>query len=916
MSEKQTRKEIIDKRLAKAGWHVANPLQIQIEHQVFDQFNHHDGVGYCDYVLLGSSGKPIAVIEAKKCSVQAEKGREQARQYADGLEKMYGVRPFIFYTNGHDIFFWDDTRYPPRKVFGFFDCDDLERLYFQNKERQPLSISLIDQNIAGRPYQIEAIRRVLESFEHKNRRKALIVMATGTGKTRTSMALIDVLMRSNWVKRVLFLADRNALLKQADRAFKDYLPNAPRTRLAKDNCPKDKRVYLSTYPAMHGIYPLMSPGFFDLIIADESHRSIYKRYKEIFDHFDAYQIGLTATPVDFIERNTFKMFESEDGNPTFNYSYEEAVAQKHLVTFKVLSVQSRFQIEGIQSGRLPVSIQKQLIAEGKDLEEIDFEGTDLEKRVTNSGTNEVIVREFMEQSIKDDSGTKPGKTIVFAISHQHALRLEQTFNELYPEHKGLLARVIDSHDPRANTDGGLLDQFKDPSNPLKVAISVDMLDTGIDVPEVVNLVFAKPVFSRAKFWQMIGRGTRLCPNLFGPGKDKEFFLIIDHWNNFSFFSMTPEGKEPNITQSVPERVFEARLNRAEAALNFNQKAILEKTIQELKADIEALPEDSVVVKEKSKDVLETKGDLFWETFNTESIQFLRKSILPLMRVKSSEDFDALRFDVLVIDAQTALLREDSEPFQNQQKKILANIEKLPLTLNQVRAQEGSIKKSKSSEFWQNPNFEDLERLRANLRSIMKHKKTDPVDIEKLDIADQILIRDTIEFGPEMERATTAEYRHLVEEKIKELLQKSDVLQRLKNGEALDEFDIESLADLLKSEDPYVTEALLRRVYDNHTAKFIDFIRHILGLKKLQTRSEVIEKAFDDFIAKHNNFRADQISFLRMIQTFILQKGTIDRGDLIDKPFTNLNPQGIRGVFPPPIIGEVLNFVEEIKSLAA
>jgi len=596
MSEKQTRQEIIDKRLRTAGWYVDNPLSVQIEHHVFDQFGHSEGVGYCDYVLLGNDGRPVAVVEAKKSSAEAERGREQAKQYADGLEKMYGVRPFIFYTNGLDIFFWDDKRYGPRKVFGFFTRDDLERIRFQNKQRQSLSIALVDRRIVERPYQVEAIRRTLEAFEQKNRRKALLVMATGTGKTRTAMALIDVLMRSNWVKRVLFLADRNALLKQADGAFKEFLPNAPRVRASKDNCPPDKHVYLATYPAMHGIYPTISSGFFDLVIADESHRSIYKRYKEIFDHFDAYQIGLTATPVDFIERNTFKLFETGDGEPTFNYSYEKAVEEKHLVTFKVLCIQSRFQVEGIQAGKLPVPIQKKLIEEGKDLEEIDFEGTELEKKVTNSGTNEVIVREFMEQAIKDETGTSPGKSIIFAISHQHALRLEKTFNDLFPEYKGLLARVIDSHDPRSNTDGGLLDQFKDPKNPLKVAISIDMLDTGIDVPEIVNLVFAKPVFSRAKFWQMIGRGTRLCKNLFGPGKDKEYFLIIDHWNNFSYFSMTPEGKEPNVTLSIPERLFEARLNRVEAAMLANDQDIIAKTSVELKSDITALPKESVVVK--------------------------------------------------------------------------------------------------------------------------------------------------------------------------------------------------------------------------------------------------------------------------------------------------------------------------------
>lgn len=916
MSEKQTRQEIIDKRLKTAGWDVAHPDQVVAEHEVFHQFGKESGTGYSDYVLLGRDGKPLAVVEAKKTSAEAEKGREQAKQYADGFEKMFGFRPFIFYTNGLKIFFWDDKRYPPREVFGFFTRDDLERLAYQNAERQTLSVSLIDKNIVGRPYQLEAIRRTLETFENKNRRKALLVMATGTGKTRTAMALIDVLMRANWVKRVLFLADRKALLNQADGAFKEYLPNAPRVRVSKDNCPADKRVYLATYPAMHGLYPTISCGFFDLVIADESHRSIYKRYKEIFDHFDAYQIGLTATPIDFIERNTFKLFETEDGHPTFNYSYKEAVDQKHLVDFKVLSVQSRFQVEGIQAGKLPVSIQKKLIEEGKDVEEIDFEGTDLEKTVTNSGTNEVIIREFMEQSIKDDTGTCPGKSIIFAISHAHAIRLEQTFNNLYPEYKGLLARVIDSHDPRSNTDGGLLDQFKNPKDPLKVAISVDMLDTGVDVPEIVNLVFAKPVFSRAKFWQMIGRGTRLCQNLFGPGKDKTGFLIIDHWNNFSYFSMTPEGKEPNVTQSIPERLFESRLSRAEAAILADNQEIILQTIQELRTDISELPAENVVVKENMMALRNVAEEAFWSSFGESTIAELRKNILPLMRIKPSEDFDALRFDIQVIDAQTTLLKSDSENFQKQQAKVLASLNELPLTLNQVRAKETILTKAKSPKFWKDADFKSLDEVRSELRGLMRHRSKPSTEIEKLDLADIVLIRDVIEFGPEMEQATTAEYRRKVEETIKNLITQNEVLQRLKAGEQLDAFDVQSLADLLRSQDPYVTEELLQRVYDNRSAKFIDFIRYILGLQKLQTRSELIAKAFDDFIASHNDFRADQISFLLMVKTFILDQGKIAKSDLVAPPFTNLHPQGIRGIFPPSTIGNVLNFIEEISGIAA
>jgi type I restriction enzyme R subunit len=917
MSEAQTRQEIIDKRLEAAGWRISDPTMVTAEHSVLYQPSSSTGIGYSDYILFAQDGSPIAVVEAKKTSVDAEVGREQAKQYADGIEKMGFVRPFIFYTNGYNIFFWNDTLDPPRKIYGFFTRDDLERIRFQNKEHLPLSSTLIDRKICDRPYQIEAIRRVLEALT-SGHRKALLVMATGTGKTRTAIGLIDVLMRSNWVKRVLFLADRNELLRQARDAFKEYLPNAPWTRITKQNQPLDKRVYLATYPAMHGIYPTISPGFFDMVIADESHRSIYKRYKEILDHFDANQLGLTATPVEYIDRNTFQLFETESGDPTFNYTLEEAVNNEpsYLVNFKVLSIQSRFQLEGIKAGQLPLQIQKKLIEEGKDLEEIDFEGTDLEKRVTNSGTNELIVREFMEQCIKDETGTRPGKSIFFAISHKHAIRLEKQFDELYPEYKGRLARIIDSHDPRANTEGGLLDQFKNPKDPLKVAISVDMLDTGIDIHEIVNLIFAKPVFSRAKFWQMIGRGTRLCQDLFGPGKDKEYFLIIDHWKNFAYFQMNPPGKEPSTTLSVPERLFGARLDKAAVALTVGNNDILENTIKAIKDDIKSLPPDTVNVKEKAEELSMVKEDTYWYGFGLKEIDNLRKHILPLMRTRSAEDFDAMRFDIDIVEAQSALLDNDEETLKRKKGHILDKIQELPLTLNQVRAQKVMIQRVKSPGFWKTITEESLEDLRLRLRSMMRHRLKPDRQIEKLNLEDITLVKEWVDFGPELERSTVAEYRRKVEEKIKNLLASNEALQKLIKGESLNDYDIISLSETLRSEDPYITEDLLQRVYDNKTAHFIDFIRHILGLQKLLSRTEVIAQAFDDFISKHNDYSADQIQFIQILKTFVIEQGRVEKENLVAQPFTNLHPKGIRGLFTPNQISEILEFSDKIGVKAA
>jgi type I restriction enzyme R subunit len=439
------------------------------------------------------------VVEAKRTSKSAKLGREQAYQYAQNIRKVHGGDlPLVFYTNGHEHYFWDTEHYPPRRIYGFPTRTDVERLTFLSKERRPLSAEMISPAICGRPFQIEAIRAVLEGIEQR-RRKFLLVMATGTGKTRTCAGLVDVLMRARWAERVLFLVDRIALRDQAIDAFREHLPDTPTWPTTEDKgaFKFSRRAYVATYPQFLNLVQVqdaayISPQFFDLIVADESHRSIYNVYKQVLDYFDAIHLGLTATPTDKIEHDTFELFDCNDNDPTFAFTYEQAIKSEppYLCDFEVLKVRSKFQLEGIKGETLSAGDQRKLVAEGQDPEDIDFEGTDLERKVTNSGTNRLIVKEFMEESIKDADGTLPGKSIIFAISKGHAARLEEIFDALYPEHKGKLARVIVSEDPRVYGKGGLLDQFKTQDMP-RVTISVDMLDTGIDVLEIVNLVFAK-----------------------------------------------------------------------------------------------------------------------------------------------------------------------------------------------------------------------------------------------------------------------------------------------------------------------------------------------------------------------------------------------------------------------------------------
>lgn len=502
-SESQTRKDVIDLHLKQAGWDVADRTQVVPEFFVFSNdatnepkksIRESGGVfgaqrEFSDYVLLGKNGKPLAVIEAKKSSKDAELGREQARRYCINIQAQNGGElPFCFYTNGHEIFFWNLGEAPPERVHGFPTRQDLERLLYIRKHRKLLASELINTAIAGRDYQLQAIRAVMEGLA-QNRRQFLLVMATGTGKTRTCIALVDALMRAGHVQRVLFLVDRIALREQALDVFKEQIPDEPRwPEPGEKTITSDRRIYVVTYPAMLNVVrdkeTSISPFFFDLVVVDESHRSIYNTYGEVLDYFHSIKLGLTATPRDVVDHDTFALFNCEQGLPSFAYSYDEAInhVPPYLCDFRVTKIKTKFQDEGISKHTITLEDQKKLILDGKEIEEIVFEGTDLEKSVTNHATNALIVKEFMEESIKDPNGVLPGKSIFFCISIAHARRIERIFDSLYPEYNGELAKVIVSEDPRVYGRGGLLDQFSRCDMP-RVAISVDMLD----MPQVLFL---------------------------------------------------------------------------------------------------------------------------------------------------------------------------------------------------------------------------------------------------------------------------------------------------------------------------------------------------------------------------------------------------------------------------------------------
>lgn len=929
-SEAQTRSELVNQQLARSGWNIKDPMQVVEEFDILTELpkgvkeprTPYEGHQFSDYVLLGKNRQPLAVIEAKKTSRDAAIGREQAKQYCYNIQKQLGGElPFCFYTNGHSIYFWDLENAPPRKVVGFPTRDDLERFSYIRRNRKPLTQEFINTSIAGRDYQIRAIRSVLEGIEQK-RRNFLLVMATGTGKTRTCIAMVDALMRAGHVEKVLFLVDRIALREQALAAFKEHMPNEPRwPNVGEKLIAKDRRIYVATYPTMLNIIrdetEHLSPHFFDFIVVDESHRSIYNAFGEVLDYFKAITLGLTATPINIIDRNTFQLFHCEDGLPTFAYTFEEAVnnVPPYLCNFQVMKIQTKFQMEGISKRTISLDDQKNMILQGKEVEEINFEGSQLEKKVINKGTNTLIVREFMEEAIKDANGVLPGKTIFFCATKAHARRIEEIFDKLYPQYHGELAKVLVSDDPRVYGKGGLLDQFTNNDMP-RVAISVDMLDTGIDVREIVNLVFAKPVYSYTKFWQMVGRGTRLLETS-KPKPwclEKDVFLILDCWDNFEYFKLNPKGKELKAQLPLPVRLVGLRLDKIEKANDSGLADVASREVAKLRTQISALPKASVVILEAAAELATLEEDNFWISLTHQKLEFLRAAIKPLFRTVSEGDFKAMRFERDLLEYTLAVLNEAKEQAETIKSGIIEQISELPLSVSFVKQEEALIRAAQTTYYWVKAEEDTLDEMVAKLGPLMKFREQNTGQEQThLDLRDELHKKEWVEFGPQHEAASISRYREMVEALIVELTEHNPVLQKIKNGEPVSTEEANSLAELLHEEHPHITEDLLRQVYKNRKAHFIQFIRHILGIEVLQSFPDTVSEAFDRFIRVHTTLSSRQLEFLNLLKNFIIEREKIEKKDMIAAPFTIIHPQGIRGVFTPAEINEILQMTERFAA---
>lgn len=909
-NEFRTRLEMIDVLLQEQGWQVSDRSRVLTEidtkqsdfvtknyRNVSETLKNDLESKYVDYLLLDNFGAPLAIVEAKRTSKDPLIGQKQAEMYADDIKRQTGKDVFIFLLNGYRIIFWDRERYSPREVKGFYGQGDLERLRFQKTQDASVPVE-VDASIVDRAQGIECVKRVVEHLQ-RGHRKGLVVMATGTGKTRVAMAIIKILMEKGLVQKVLFLADRRALRDQArDKGFKQFFPEEAKDTIFAGRYDKNKRLYVSTIQTFQEIYLdkdsngqfRLSPGEFDLIISDEAHRSIYNKWKDVFTYFDAIQIGLTATPSDIIDRDTLRFFECHDGSPTALYSYDDAVRDGVLVDFRksILGAQTHFQIAGVRRQDLTESERAKLLEQGIDPDEIDFEGTELEKKIAVKGTSEAIVREFMENALMDQTGTLPAKSIIFAISKKHAYRIQEAFDALYPEYKGTLARTIVSEDSRADD---LIKAFGNESMP-RVAISVDMLDTGIDVPEVCNLVFAKPVFSKIKFWQMLGRGTRAnsaCVHpVWLPEGRKEYFQVFDFWNNFEYWQMNPDGVKNESPDAITNRIFLSRVKQLAFLKERGDDVRAALVKDQILADIRSLPPDSVSVRDNKEEIRKALDPQLWDNVGVDPVQFLTQKIMPLMRYQQDVNLNTAIFTLRCEQLKHAILRGNLGEIERQKLLIGGMVECLPLTLDKVKEREAFIRAVKSHAFWQSVSYESAERMLAELAPLMPLMSKEPQQTIVIDMGDRIEMRELIQMLGEKEQTYITKYRERVEERIKQLAADSPVIQKIARDEVLSEADIRQLEATIFGPDLAKNSAELGRAVTSTESILVSFIKRVLGMYGEANPADRIRDAFRTYMIENNkHYSADQLNFIRMVESVFTTKKHITYADFWEPPFITL-----------------------------
>ena len=877
LSEYKTRKIYIDTMLTDAGWTEGKDWLNEVE---LPGMPNKSEVGYADYVLYGDDGRPLAVIEAKRTCVDVSKARQQAKLYADLLEKKYHRRPVIFLTNGFETHIIDNL-YPERKCAAIYSKRDLEKLFNLQTMRTSLKNVMVDRNIAGRYYQEGAIKATCDAFA-RSRRKALLVMATGSGKTRTVIALCDVLLQHGWVKNILFLADRNSLVTQAKRSFVNLLPDLSVTNLCEEKDNYTAHCVFSTYQTMYNVIDsvqdeegkLFTCGHFDLVICDEAHRSVYNKYRDIFNYFDAPLVGLTATPKDEIDKNTYEIFELENGVPTYGYELAQAVKDGYLVDFLSVETKLKFIEQGIT--------YEELSDEDKAAYEDTFEDEngDLPERIASSALNEWIFNEdtirqvlntLMTNGLTIDYGSKLGKTIIFAKNHTHAEKILAVFHKEYPHLPGF-AKVIDNYMTYAQS---AIDEFSDPKKLPQIAISVDMLDTGIDVPEVLNLVFFKKVMSKAKFWQMIGRGTRLCPGLL-DGKDKDKFYIFDFCGNFEFFRMN-KGKPTANMIALQGAIFHLK-----AQIAFKLQDLAYQTadlidfrkvlVENMVSKVRELNRENFAVRQHLKYVELYANPDSYNALTYEDTLMMGQELAPLI-TPEEDDAKALRFDALMYGIELAYLagKKYGKARSDLMKKVsaVASVANIP----EIVAQSDLIDKILHTDYVENAGVNEFEYIRENLRDLMKYI---PKTVLRYDtnFDDEILSMDWNE--SELENDDLKNYKAKAEFYVRQHMDNA-AIAKLKSNVPLTAEDVQVLEKILWSE--VGTKADYEAEYGQKPLG--EFVREIVGLDM-----NAAKEAFAQYL---NDATLDsrQIYFVNQIVEYIVHNGMMkDLSVLQESPFTD------------------------------
>ncbi|MCK9928826.1 DEAD/DEAH box helicase family protein [Frankia sp. Mgl5] len=926
-NEAETRSLIIDLLLKEAGW----PLdQKQDREFPVTGMPTKTGKGTVDYVLWDDNGKPLGLVEAKRTTRDPRVGQQQAVHYADCLEKMFGQRPIIFYTNGYDTHIWDNLHYPPRPVQGFYTKDELRLLIQRRVSRVLLASVSINEEIVARHYQTRAIRRVGETFE-RERRAALLVMATGAGKTRTVIALADQLMRANWVKRVLFLADRQALVTQAHNAFKQHLPGAPAVNLLTE---KDDsgRVFVSTYPTMMGLINetkgdqrRFGPGYFDLIVIDEAHRSIYRKYGAIFDYFDALLVGLTATPKDEVDRNTYRRFDLDDKVPTDSYSLEEAVAEGYLVPPRTVDVPLRFQRHGIRYDELSDEEK-----EAWDEAEWSEDGTiptevnpeELNKYLFNADTVDKALATLMTEGLKIEGGDKLGKTIIFAKNQAHADFIAERFDASYPHLRGEFARVITHKDPYAQS---LITSFATPTKNPQIAISVDMLDTGVDVPEVVNLVFFKLVRSRTKFMQMIGRGTRLCADLFGPNQSKDHFLVFDLCQNVEYFNQDMAPTEGRLAPSLTQQIFE---RRADLLLGLDQRPELSAEAEEdpdgthseaglrrevarrLQQEVAGMNLDNVLVRPYRRQVEEFADPASWAKVTPEKHDELthRLAALPTGYQEGDDSGEeAKRFDLLVLRLQLAILQAD--PGYTRLRTRVQEIASALLdqtTIPAVRDQQELLDELTTDEWWQDVTLPMLESMRRRVRGLVRLIEKTKRGVVYTDFEDQLGELSSTQ----LQGIVLGSDRTRFEAKVRTYLRSHEdqpAVQKLRHNQQITEADLGELERIFL-DSGFGTGADVEQV-KSERGGLGHFVRSLTGLDRGS-----VAAAFEDF-RTDATATPRRRAYLDLLIDMLAKNGVVAVGQLYESPFSSIAPGGPEDVFTDAEIDVLVAVLGQVEGRA-